>query len=135
MTTTSPTGNVLLCGAQGFIGQALAAQLRSQGFNVLAGSRRAQPAINFAAMQQASDWLPHLRGVDMVINAVGSLRDQPGPQGASLQALQEQLLELRQRCAAAQEVEHCPILQQLQVSGGVGALADDDSHVGRSHGH
>ena len=87
MTTTSPTGNVLLCGAQGFIGQALAAQLRSQGFNVLAGSRRAQPAINFAAMQQASDWLPHLRGVDMVINAVGSLRDQPGPQGASLQAL------------------------------------------------
>ena len=34
---------------------------------------------------------------------------------ASLQALQEQLLELRQRCAAAQEVEHCPILQQLQA--------------------
>lgn len=54
---------------------------------------------------------------------------------ASLQTLQEQLLELRQRCAAAQEVEHCPILQQLQVSGGVGALADDDSHVGRSHSH
>jgi hypothetical protein len=26
-------------------------------------------------------------------------------------------------------------LQQLNVSGGVGALVDDDSHVGRSHSH
>ncbi len=78
---------VLLCGAHGFIGHALAKQLRAQGLEVIAASRRAQPAINFATMQRASDWLPHLQEVDLVINAVGSLRDQPGAQGARLEAL------------------------------------------------
>lgn len=78
---------VLLCGAHGFIGHALAKQLRAQGLEVIAASRRAQPAINFATLQRASDWLPHLQEVDLVINAVGSLRDQPGAQGARLEAL------------------------------------------------
>ena len=85
--TPSSARKVLLCGAHGFIGQALANQLRKQGLEVIAASRSGQPAINFAAMQRASDWLPHLQGVDMVINAVGSLRDQPGSNGARLEAL------------------------------------------------
>ncbi|MGF6211333.1 NAD-dependent epimerase/dehydratase family protein [Comamonas sp. 4034] len=78
---------VLLCGAQGFIGQALAAQLRLQGFHVIAASRSAQNAINYAAMRNTSDWLPHLQNVQMVINAVGSLRSQPGAGGADLETL------------------------------------------------
>jgi len=83
-----PAGQtVLLCGAQGFIGQALAAQLRLQGFHVIAASRSAQNAINYAAMRNASDWLPHLQNVQMVINAVGSLRNQPGAGGADLETL------------------------------------------------
>ncbi len=101
-------------------------------------------------------FIRNCRSLDMTLNEIRSLlnlRDHPQDDCASvnglidahiqhvqarvagLQALQEQLLELRQRCATAQEVEHCPILQQLQVSGGVVAPADDDSHVGRSHGH
>ena len=77
-STVNPGRTVLLCGAQGFIGAALAQQLQAQGFNVVALSRRSVPAINFASMLHAADWLPHLRGVDMVVNAVGSLRGQPG---------------------------------------------------------
>lgn len=85
----APQPTVLLCGGQGFIGQALARQLRSQGMRVIAASRRSQPPLQFAAMAQPADWLPYLQGVDMVINAVGSLRDQPGPNGAPLEALHQ----------------------------------------------
>ncbi|MDY7562927.1 Cd(II)/Pb(II)-responsive transcriptional regulator [Pseudomonas sp. 10B1] len=53
---------------------------------------------------------------------------------ASLQALQTQLLELRQRCTDG-TLKHCGILQQLEVSGAVIAVESEHSHVGRSHGH
>jgi Cd(II)/Pb(II)-responsive transcriptional regulator len=53
---------------------------------------------------------------------------------ASLQALQTQLLELRQRCIDG-TLEHCGILQQLEAGGGVVAAESEHSHVGRSHGH
>lgn len=88
-TPNAPQPTVLLCGGQGFIGQALARQLRAQGMRVIAASRRSQPPLQFGKLQQPADWLPHLQGVDMVINAVGSLRDQPGPDGASLEALHQ----------------------------------------------
>ncbi|NBA97899.1 Cd(II)/Pb(II)-responsive transcriptional regulator [Pseudomonas sp. R5(2019)] len=52
-----------------------------------------------------------------------------------LMALQQQLLELRQRCSAPNHVDQCAILQQLEVSGGVTAPETEHSHVGRSHGH
>ena len=54
----------------------------------------------------------------------------------SLLALQQQLIDLRHRCASEQGVEACSILQRLNTSGGVSALPDDgDSHVGKSHRH
>jgi DNA-binding transcriptional MerR regulator len=49
-----------------------------------------------------------------------------------LLALQEQLLDLRQRCGGG---EQCGILQRLEVSGSVQASEAEHSHVGRSHGH
>ena len=49
-----------------------------------------------------------------------------------LLALQEQLLDLRQRCGGGNQ---CGILQQLEVSGGIAASEAEPSHVGRSHGH
>ena len=49
-----------------------------------------------------------------------------------LLALQEQLLDLRQRCGGGPE---CGILQRLEVNGGVAASEAEPSHVGRSHGH
>lgn len=50
-----------------------------------------------------------------------------------LQALQAQLLELRQHCHS-KEVQ-CSILQHLEVNGAVTAPEAEPSHVGRSHGH
>ncbi|MEH6566663.1 MAG: Cd(II)/Pb(II)-responsive transcriptional regulator [Halopseudomonas sp.] len=52
----------------------------------------------------------------------------------SLTQLREQLVELRHRCRSASDVDHCGILQQLEISGAV-QPSEQDSHVGRSHGH
>ena len=53
---------------------------------------------------------------------------------ASLQALQTQLLDLRQRCSDGAP-DHCGILDRLEVSGSVVTADIEHSHVGRSHGH
>jgi Cd(II)/Pb(II)-responsive transcriptional regulator len=53
---------------------------------------------------------------------------------ASLQALQQQLLDLRRRCADG-AADHCGILERLEVTGAVAAPEGEPSHVGRSHGH
>jgi len=50
-----------------------------------------------------------------------------------LVSLQEQLVELRQRCNA--QGNECAILQQLEVNGAVSLPEGEHSHVGRSHGH
>lgn len=54
----------------------------------------------------------------------------------SLLALQQQLVELRHRCATKRGVNECGILQRLNTTGGVSALADDGrTHVRKSHSH
>lgn len=53
---------------------------------------------------------------------------------ASLQALQVQLVDLRQRCSEGAP-DHCGILDRLETSGSVVTPAVEPSHVGRSHGH
>jgi Cd(II)/Pb(II)-responsive transcriptional regulator len=52
-----------------------------------------------------------------------------------LVALQQQLVELRQRCHSEAENAQCGILQRLEVTGAVTAPEAEASHVGRSHGH
>ncbi|MBS7717156.1 MerR family DNA-binding protein, partial [Vibrio cholerae] len=92
------------------------------------------------------------RSLDMTLEEIRSLlglRDSPQDQCESvnalidehihhvkaridgLLALQEQLLDLRQRCGGGNQ---CGILQQLEVSGGIAASEAEPSHVGRSHG-
>ena len=83
----APGKTVLLCGASGFIGRMLAQQLAERGYHVVKASRHSEPALQYADLQTTASWLPHLRGIDIVINAVGSLRDQSGAQGAPLAAL------------------------------------------------
>jgi Cd(II)/Pb(II)-responsive transcriptional regulator len=51
----------------------------------------------------------------------------------SLTQLREQLLELRHRCRSASDVDHCGILQELEISGAVQS-DEAETHVGRSHG-
>ncbi|VWC85374.1 NAD-dependent dehydratase [Burkholderia lata] len=73
---------VLVCGANGFIGRALCAQLEAGGHRVLRGVRHAagpcDVAIDFAKDVDPDAWLARLDGVDVVINAVGILADQHG---------------------------------------------------------
>nr|WP_175801349.1 SDR family oxidoreductase [Burkholderia anthina] len=80
--------NILVCGANGFIGRALGARLEAGGHRVLRGVRRAADPrdleIDFAKDGDADAWLPRLEGVDVVINAVGILA---GRRGATLDAV------------------------------------------------
>ncbi|KAG8154997.1 SDR family oxidoreductase [Burkholderia catarinensis] len=79
---------VLVCGANGFIGRALCAQLEAGGHRVLRGVRHAagprDVAIDFAKDVDPDTWLVRLEGVDVVINAVGILADR---RGATLDAV------------------------------------------------
>ncbi|RQV59414.1 NAD-dependent epimerase/dehydratase family protein [Burkholderia cenocepacia] len=79
---------VLVCGANSFIGQALCARLEAGGHRVLRGVRRAagphDVAIDFAQDVDPQAWLARLKGVDVVINAVGMLADR---RGATLDAV------------------------------------------------
>lgn len=99
-------------------------------------------------------FIRNCRTLDMTLEEIRSLlrlRDSPDDQCESvnalidehiqhvnariegLQALQTQLLELRQHCHS-KEVQ-CSILQHLEVNGAVTAPEAEHSHVGRSHGH
>lgn len=60
---------VLLTGASGFIGRNLNAALMAAGHAVIAASRGT--GTDFRQMLTVDDWLPHLSGVDAVINSVG----------------------------------------------------------------
>jgi len=65
---------VLICGASGFIGQAIAQAVRAAGQEVVEGR---SSAMDFAAGLDPAVWRPRLEGIDAVINAVGVLRDTP----------------------------------------------------------
>ena len=101
-------------------------------------------------------FIRNCRSLDMTLEEIRSLlnlRDSPQDQCESvnalidqhihpvkaridgLQALQAQLLDLRQRCGEGPGMDQCAILQRLEVSGSVAAPEGEPSHVGRSHGH
>ena len=63
---------VLVLGAGGFVGRAIAARLRDGGHEVVEG-RSAD--FDFTKLLKPADWLPQLAGIDEVVNAVGVLRD------------------------------------------------------------
>jgi uncharacterized protein YbjT (DUF2867 family) len=69
--------NVLVCGANGFIGAALCARLEAEGHCVVKGVRHAarpdEIAIDYTRDIQPEQWRSHLVGIDAVINAVGIL--------------------------------------------------------------
>ncbi|MEJ8839575.1 NAD(P)H-binding protein [Ramlibacter sp. AN1133] len=73
---------VLLTGATGFIGRAVAQALRQRGHTVVPATRRPPPGgeeyvqADFASVPSREWWLPRLAGIDAVVNAVGILREQ-----------------------------------------------------------
>ena len=77
---------ILIVGATGFIGSAAAARLSAQGHQIVAVSRSKQPLglmpatilkEDVAQATDPADWLPHLAGVDAVVNCAGTLQDGP----------------------------------------------------------
>lgn len=87
---------VLVLGANGFLGRNFVAALHQQGHSVIAGVRKLPAAshpdiayieTDFAQGLDIQDWLPVLDGVDVVINAVGLLREHGGQ---TFSALHEQ---------------------------------------------
>lgn len=76
---------VLVVGASGLIGSAIATRLPSRGHEVVALSRRPPTSGAMAghlaldvARLTAADWLTHLRGIDAVVYCAGALQDAPG---------------------------------------------------------
>jgi len=71
--------NILICGASGFVGRHLTAALRQAGHRCLLGKRKPQGTderkVDYLKYLTPEAWLPALEGVDVVINAVGILRD------------------------------------------------------------
>lgn len=96
---------VLLTGATGFIGRAVAQALQARGHAVVRVQRRAATAggevvqADFADVPSRDWWVRRLAGIDAVINAVGILREAPGQ---SFRALHHEApAELFRACAQA----------------------------------
>lgn len=70
---------ILVCGASGFVGRHLLKGLRAAGHQCVRGVRRPQQpddvAVNYLQDVTAAAWIDKVRGFDVVINAVGILRD------------------------------------------------------------
>jgi uncharacterized protein YbjT (DUF2867 family) len=80
--------NILICGADGFIGRHLAQSLTAAGHRVMRGVRRPRlagdVAMDFARDTDAAVWLDRLADIDVVINAVGILIETPAQAFAAL---------------------------------------------------
>jgi len=72
----------LVCGATGFVGRNLSRALRNAGHTVIRAVRRPSEAddiaVDFGKDTNKDVWLPRLAGINVVVNAVGVLRDSPG---------------------------------------------------------
>ena len=121
---------VLLTGASGFIGSRLAAALAAAGHEVVCAMRHPRKegdariryvAADFTRDVQAADWLPRLAGVDIVINAVGIIRER----GAQT----FELIHERAPCALFSACAQSGVRLVLQVS----ALGADENASSRYH--
>lgn len=141
--------NILICGASGFIGRAVAAALEARGHKVLRGmrSRSAPPDFSpspsfnassgFSARANSSPrtdevmmdftrdttenvWLPRLEGVQAVVNAVGVLRD--GPR-TPMQAIHSEVPKALFDACARQGVRRVVHLLALGIASGASPYA------------
>ncbi len=66
---------ILVCGANGFIGSAIAERLTEAGHTVVRGVRHpathGDVAIDYTRDFDLNQWIPRLEGIDVVVNAVG----------------------------------------------------------------
>lgn len=111
---------ILVCGGNGFLGRHIVSALVDAGHDPVVRSRHSDPVLNFVHTTTAADWLPHLQGIDAVVNAVGALRDMPGQ---PLQALHTDApIALFDACVQA------GVRRVVQVSA-LGVAASDTSYA------
>jgi uncharacterized protein YbjT (DUF2867 family) len=88
---------VLIVGAGGLIGSAVAARLAAAGHDVVGVGRRSQNStgstrpgawlrLDLARVTDPQTWLAHLAGIDAVVNCAGTLQDAPGQSTAGVHA-------------------------------------------------
>lgn len=111
--------NILLTGASGFIGRNLATALTCAGHQIRPAMRG--NGIDFRRMLAPADWLPHLRGIDTVINCVGIIGERAGQTFLALHA--EAPAALFRACAMA------GVRRVIQIS----ALGTDDTAFSAYH--
>ena len=110
---------ILICGAGGFIGQRIVSELRMAGHGVIEGRSR---EMDFSSKLDPAAWLPHLQGVDAVVNAVGVLRDS---RRRPMEAIHHQApVALFEACAQA------GVRRVIQIS--ALGIADSDTLYARS---
>lgn len=123
-----PPRKAFLLGATGFIGGRLLNALRDAGFEIICGVHNGRDVggcasidIDYRRDHATGDWLPRLAGVDVVINAIGILRETGT---ASFEALHvDAPTALFRACAVA------GVGKVVQIS----ALGADDHAVSRYH--
>lgn len=75
---------IAVIGGSGLIGSAIVARLTLQGHSVFSFSRRARPndpqaiKVDLSEATSPTYWIPHLKGIEAVINCAGVLQDSPG---------------------------------------------------------
>lgn len=127
---------VLVLGAYGLIGAAIADRLLSAGVSVsgigrsVEAARRARPEIDWrsadvATLIRPQDWRPFLEGVDAVVNAVGALQDGARDDVAAVQ--RDAMVALYAASEAA------GVTRFVQISA-VGARADAETPFMRTKG-
>jgi len=71
--------NILICGASGFVGRHIRGALQKAGHLVIGAVRQPRHvhdiSVDFCKDSSKDVWLPRLENIDVVINAVGVLRD------------------------------------------------------------
>jgi uncharacterized protein YbjT (DUF2867 family) len=111
---------ILICGASGFVGRHLTHSLRNAGHTVVRAVRRpSEPddiAVDFCNDTTKEIWLSRLKGITVVINAVGVLRDNPNTPMQKLHT--ETPSALFAACAEA-SVERVVHLSALGVDSGI----------------
>ena len=84
---------IMIVGASGLIGSAVAARLAADGQENVAAARRPQGTNSSAITRRRVDlaeatdpqaWTPHLKSVDAVVNCAGTLQDAPGQSTAGV---------------------------------------------------
>ena len=69
---------IAVLGGTGLIGSAIVARLSSRGHSVVTMSRSGAPKVDLSEATSPAYWLPHLAGVEAVVNCAGVLQDSPG---------------------------------------------------------